>query len=741
MQQISIDVWRNRYRHGNEQTMDETFDRVIEGVYANDPDKEAKEEARTLLKQMLILPGGRILAGAGTGKRVTLLNCYASPLIQDSMETEPDKPGKGIMDALKDAAITQQMGGGIGMDFSSIRPRGALVKRTGSVSSGVLPFMDMWDAMCDTVKSAGSRRGAQMATLRIDHPDIEEFVDAKKEPGRLTNFNVSVLVTDRFMEALKNDDVFYLYFNVPKADGSSYRAENLSIDGWVYKEIRARDLWDKIIGNTYVYAEPGIIFIDRVNDLNNLKYCEYMYTTNPCAEQPLPPNGDCCLGHVNLAKMVRNPYEKDASFNYNLLKDAVECMVRFLDNVLDVTEYPTEDQRQEAMNKRRIGIGYTGLANVFQQMGIRYGSDDAISFTKDISFQLAETAYLSSSALASERGSFPLFKEDFIHSSFVQKLSPDVENSIRCYGIRNGVLLTVAPTGTVSLLAGNVSGGVEPVFEHSYSRRVRNPDDTFSQYDVYDYGAYHFQEKELPKHFVTTSDLMIDDHLNMQAAAQEWIDAAISKTINVPTETSFEAFKDVYTKAYNLGLKGCTTYRFDPASGRGVVLSTKKETKEAKQEVSLVVPMQEIAEGRRYRIKWPGVDDAFYIHIYNHNGKPYELFVSSKSVEHEPWIKAVTLLITAIFRREADASFIVDELKQIFDPKGGVWMQGVYVKSLLALIGMKIEEHMKHLGLIKDNEKIVPTVEGSMCDKCNTPALHRIGGCLTCTNCGWSACN
>lgn len=1021
-------------------------------------------------------------------------NCFVSADIQDSMATQPDQPGLGIMDALSAAAYTQQMGGGIGMDFSTIRPRGAVVRRTQSMSSGVLPFMDMWNAMCATIRSSGSRRGAMMATLRCDHPDIEEFIEAKQQPGRLTNFNISVLVTDDFMAAVDEDRLWELKFPVPPAGtlaalpGAAFPPAG---HAYVYKTLPARQLWDKIIRATYVYAEPGVIFIDRVNKLNNLQYCEDIHCTNPCfpgetlvwtaygpqrfdalaksgksipvltqledgslayrdmtqprrtqrgaglveiifeshswrgkktrtklrctpnhelflldgsrrradelfpgdriasvyrrkansaraalrgshefvhehwvaceyqngrrpdyprehahhrdddktnnrpenlqilpgtehdalkmrgdlnpmrrfpeknpfnrsgfaagenngryrddidgaavaimrasgmtvgaiaaklecsswtvkkrlglcnhrvvsvrklparanvycgtvkstgrffvltgegegvlvsncGEQPLPADGDCNLGHINLAVLIDRPFIPSAArINDSRLRQVTALMVRLLDNVLDVTQFPTPAQAREAQQKRRIGLGFTGLASALQQLCVPYGSDEAVKITRGITRTIAEAAYAESIRLAALRGSFPLYDADhFLSSPFAQKLPDRLRSRIGQQGIRNGVLMSIAPTGTTSLAYGNVSSGIEPVFAHKYRRNVRGADGELSRsYSVFDYGYLKYcqvrgfdpeGDHELPPFFVTASELTVDQHLAMAAAAQEWVDAAISKTINCPEEMTLDEFRQVYTRAYELGLKGCTTYRPDPRSGRGAVLVVEdsKPAPAATEEVahdlapataqtnetpasqsSDKVAMQEVVDARRYRIKWPHEDCAYYIIITDYvdargQRRPFELFISTKSTRHDEWVRAFSLLVTAIFRREGDPSFIIDELRQVYSAKGGAWMSKKHLPSLVAAIGAKIEDHMRWLGLLSDASELqqvlddpaeavkarIPEGEvvrasgepspdrfagAGICDACGVRAVVRESGCKVCKACGNTNC-
>lgn len=760
---IVQEIWREKYRYGDEKSLSDTHRRMARGVCEADPKNSFLNEVETALLERRMVPAGRIHAGAGTDKRVTLINCFVSDDIQDSLtEAIPGAPGLPIMKALDVAAVTQQMGGGIGMDYSTVRPAGALVKRTGSVSSGVLPFMDMWHSMCGTVMSSGSRRGAMMGTLAIWHPDILDFIVAKQTPGRMTNFNISVLVTDPFMEALEKDKDWDLVFTVPRADGE--HIDTYERDGktyYVYKRMKARKLWDLIIENTYIHAEPGIIFVDRANYWNNLHYCEYIHCTNPCGEQPLPPNGDCNLGHVNLAVMVKNPFTPQAEFDYEALKATTGTLVRFLDNVLDVSLFPTEEQRLEAMNKRRTGIGFTGLANALQMLRITYGSPMAVELTRKITREMCFAAYRASIELAKERGPFPLFDaEQYLKGNFIKKLPKDIRDDIKKHGIRNAVLLTIAPTGTTSVVVGNVSSGIEPVIVLEGKRNVLQDDNSFKTFDTYDYGyvLYHEQMNaplgsiELPDYInCTIENLSVRGHLEMMAAAQEWIDASISKTVNCPESMSFEEFRDVYTMAYKLGLKGCTTYRPDPRSKRGVVIS-KKEDKPAKSLEK--IPMQEVLEGRRYRVKWPFVDQAFYVLIEDYvdetgQRRPFEIFIVSKSAQHEEWIKALTLMITAIFRRGGDVTFIIEELKQVMSPTGGAWVGKKYVNSLVAAIAHKIEEHFKFLGLIQTDEepltKALPAeagnqLKGETCVKCFAPAVFYVEGCKKCTSCGHSAC-
>src|SRR5882724_10566656 len=494
------------------------------------------------------LPAGRILAGAGTGRNVTLFNCFVMGTIEDSMD--------GIFSHLREAALTLQQGGGIGYDFSTLRPKGALVKGVGADASGPVSFMDVWDAMGRTIMSAGSRRGAMMATLACDHPDIETFIDAKRERGRLTNFNLSVLVSDAFMDAVMAD-----------ADWA------LTFEGKTYRTLKARALWDRIMRATYETAEPGVIFIDRINDENNLGYCENIRATNPCGEQPLPPYGACLLGSINLARLVRHPFDDAAHIDLAELAALTRTAVRLLDNVIDVSRFPLPQQCAEAIAKRRIGLGVTGLADALIFCKTRYGSSESVSLIDSWLSTLSDAAYLASAETAGEKGSFPLFDaREFLARPFIMRLPQHVRSAIARDGMRNGLLTSIAPTGTISLFAGNVSSGIEPVFAYSYARRVLQADGSTREETVEDYAYRAFRARfgasaTLPDYFVNAQTLEPADHLAVQAAAQRHIDSSISKTINVPAAISFEDFKGVYLSAYELGCKGCTTYRPNDVTG------------------------------------------------------------------------------------------------------------------------------------------------------------------------------
>ena len=746
---IAEQIWDMKYRFKEaggraiDQTVEDSWRRVARSLSEVEKTPELWEaKFYDALEDFRFLPAGRILAGAGTGRAVTLFNCFV-------MGTVPDSMG-GIFDMLKEAALTMQQGGGIGYDFSTIRPRGASVEGVGADASGPLSFMDVWDSMCRTIMSAGSRRGAMMATMRCDHPDVEDFITAKQDSARLRMFNLSVLITDPFMEAVKNDGVWELVFG-----------------DRVYKTIQARDLWNKIMRGTYDYAEPGVIFIDRINQKNNLHYCEDIAATNPCGEQPLPPYGACLLGSINLAKLVKDPFGDDAALDIPELDDLVATAVRMMDNVVNASLFPLQEQKVEALAKRRIGLGVTGLADALLMVGEKYGSVKAAARIETWMKSIARAAYKASAHLAEEKGAFPLFDKDkYLASETMMEMDDDVRDLIATHGIRNALLTSIAPTGTISLYAGNVSSGIEPVFAYAYTRKVLQNDGSRSEEEVVDYAVQMWREKfgdkELPDHFVNAQTLAPLDHVRMQAAAQKWIDSSISKTINCPEDITFDNFKEIYMAAWDQGCKGCTTYR--PNEVTGSVLSV-SETEEKVPEIDTGADVVYIAEpldrpaaldGHTYKIKWPENEHAIYITINDiiQNGKrrPFEVFINSKNMEHYAWTLALTRMVSAVFRRGGDVSFVVEELKAVFDPRGGAWVQGKYIPSILAAIGGVIEEHMINIDFIEGKGmhlKTDPHAEvialgerpkGASCPSCGSYGMRMIEGCMTCGECGHSKC-
>ncbi|MBF9059256.1 adenosylcobalamin-dependent ribonucleoside-diphosphate reductase [Rhodobacterales bacterium HKCCSP123] len=750
---IAEQIWDMKYRLKQadgtpiDQSVEDTWRRIARALAGVEQDKAGWEERfYAALEDFKYLPAGRIVAGAGTGRSVTLFNCFVMGTIPDSMG--------GIFDNLKEAALTMQQGGGIGYDFSTIRPKGAEVHGVAADASGPLSFMDVWDAMCRTIMSAGSRRGAMMATLRCDHPDIEAFIAAKSDPARLRMFNVSVLVTDAFMEAVEKDGPWDLTFG-----------------GKVYHTVQARDLWNRIMRSTYDYAEPGVIFIDRINAENNLNYVETIAATNPCGEQPLPPYGACLLGSINLARLVVHPFTEAAAMDVAALKELVATSVRMMDNVVDASRFPLEAQAREAQAKRRIGLGVTGLADALAMVGLRYGSQEAAIWTETWMQTIANAAYRASALLAKKKGAFPLYdKAAYARAPMVQRLSPEVRKLIAEHGLRNALLTSIAPTGTISLFAGNVSSGIEPIFANSYTRKVLQPDGTRTEEEVVDYAVKAWRDLKgdapLPGQFVTAQTLAPLDHVRMQAAAQPWIDSSISKTINVPADISFEDFKDVYAEAYRTGCKGCTTYRPNDVTGSVLSVSETEEKTEGRgaaeaasgEVVYMSEPLDRPAalEGHTYKVKWPDSEHALYITINDiilaGHRRPFEVFINSKNMEHFAWTVALTRMISAVFRRGGDVSFVVEELKAVFDPRGGAWMNGKYVPSILAAIGGVIERHMiaigflegEGMGLKSDPQAQVVNLghkPGPACPNCGQFDMRMAEGCLTCNSCGYSKCS
>jgi len=1105
---IAEQIWDAKYRFKEpdgtpiDVTVEDTWRRIAKALAsAEKPEDQAHFEDKfyKALEGFKFLPAGRIISGAGTGRRVTMLNCYVLGTIPDSME--------GIFDALKDAALTMQQGGGIGHDFSTIRPKGTLVKGVGSDASGPLTFMDCWDSMCRTVMSAGSRRGAMMATMRCDHPDIEAFIEAKQDPARLRMFNMSVLVTDAFMQAVKDDADWRLHF------------EKRAGETLLERTVRARDLWDKIMKATYDYAEPGVIFIDRINAMNPLNYCETIAATNPsmpagtmihtkdgifpieslegkeffvksldgrwapakcflssesaevleidfgggktvrstkehrwpvqvngrylksyasdlrdgdriplnrnerlgmtnrpdltyqdglvagivfgdgsynvrsddgraymsvhcnkldtdlqgivaeyfnvapkeqadevilnvtrdavvrqfvervgltfgdksslpatvwvsnddfiagfvdglfstdgcvndvsgenapitftnkssalcrevavllafhginsnlrdskseafgglydrcdltlshgntvrfsnlfrlscgrkmarlkdhlksekrdhvssshqvvkrtksvghhkvwdisvyhdehvfpsewcytgnCGEQPLPPYGACLLGSINLAALIKHPFDSEtAHLDSKALKELVRTAVRMLDNVIEVTNFPLPQQAEESKNKRRIGLGVTGVADALLMLGITYGSDEAVAWVDAITRSIAQEAYLASAELAVEKGPFPLFdKEAYLNHPYIQQFDEEVRLAIAKYGLRNSHLTSIAPTGTISLYAGNISSGIEPVFAYHYTRKVLEKDGSKREEQVEDY-AYGLwsrtirvdKDQPLPDYFVSAQTLPPEAHVKMQAAAQKWVDSSISKTVNLPEDISFDDFKAVYLMAYEMGCKGCTTYRPNDVTGSVLSVEPKKDETAidgesggslSEPDAPTPTPLAERPEhlmGYTYKLKWPGSEHAIYVTINDdEHGNPFEVFINSKDTEHFSWIVALTRMISAVFRRGGDVRFVAEELKAVFDPRGGAWLGGKYIPSVLAAIGGVIERHMDdkrmtvHVGGVAEDEDLhtfspaVNVPKSKQCPKCSSFNTKNEAGCFQCLDCGDSKC-
>ncbi len=587
---ISRHIWETRYRAAGEADIRGSWRRVAQAIALAEGDARDQwaERFYALLDDFRFLPGGRILAGAGTGHRVTLFNCFVMGEIADDLEH--------IFEALKEGALTMQHGGGVGYDFSTLRPAGMVAEATGTIASGPVSFMHIWDAMCATMLSTGARRGAMMATLRCDHPDIETFVDAKRDPAVLRHFNLSVQVSDAFMAAVANDTdwplVFPLHPDHPEGERLAAPPlrvlhEGAAADGtviqrrWtgtaapvpcrVQRTVKARGLWQRILRAAYDTAEPGVLFVDAINRDNTLAERETLTATNPCGEIPLPPYGACDLGSLNLTAFVASPFAADARLDLDALADAARLAVRFLDNVIDVSRYPLPAQAAEARLKRRIGLGVTGLADALVLLGLRYDNEDARRLAAQAMQTVRDASYRASVELAREKGAFPAFEcGAFLASGFAARLPTGIRDAIATHGIRNSHLLAIAPAGTISLLANNLSSGIEPVFAAEAARRVLQADGCYRTHSVIDYAWQRWHEQggsAAPPAFVEAQQLDPLAHLNMQAALQPYVDNAISKTINVAADLPFERFENLYRQAHALGLKGCTVFRPNPVTG------------------------------------------------------------------------------------------------------------------------------------------------------------------------------
>lgn len=578
---IARQVWVSRYRYADEPGIEATWQRVARALATVEAEPAVWERRfADLLADFRFLPGGRILAGAGTNRHVTLFNCFVMGTIEDSMD--------GIFEALKEGAITMQQGGGVGYDFSTLRPAGSAARHAGTIASGPVSFMRIWDSMCATILSTGARRGAMMATLRVDHPDIESFVNAKHRSGELTHFNCSVLVTDAFMAAVHADADWPLVFPAAALEGMS--GEGTSGEGtgetvrrdWpgfdepvacpVIRRVRAHELWEHIMRASYDHAEPGVLFIDRINQWNNLGDRERISATNPCGEIPLPPYGACDLGSINLTRFVSDAFTSRATLDRDGLEATARLAVRFLDNVIDASSFPLPAQAEQARGSRRIGLGVTGLADALIMLGLHYDSPEAREQAGAVMQAITHAAYRASIELAREKRPFPFFEvAHFLDRPFVRSLPGDIRAGIARDGIRNSHLTAIAPTGTISLLAGNVSSGIEPIFRRELCRSVLTGDGTRESFRLEDRAWHEWHtghpHGEAPDTFVEAETLLPEAHLAMQAALQPYVDSAISKTINVPESMPFTDFEAIYQRAFELGLKGCTTYRPNPITG------------------------------------------------------------------------------------------------------------------------------------------------------------------------------
>lgn len=791
-QPISMDVLKEKYFKDGESDVEDLFRRVARALASVE-----REDIRETMQARFLdnlragaIGAGRIMSAAGTDIQATLINCFVQP-VGDCIQGVDDAGYPGIYEALREAAETMRRGGGVGYDFSRIRPRGAMVKGTASMASGPCSYINVFDQSCSTVESAGARRGAQMGVLRIDHPDVLDFITAKRTPGRWNNFNVSVGVPDAFMEAVEQDREWELVHGAAPGTELLKEGARQRADGqWVYRTVRARALWDTIMKSAYDFAEPGILFLDQINTDNNLHYTETIQATNPCGEQPLPPYGCCDLGPIILTRFVRNPFglHGEASFDFDAFEQAVATQVRALDNVLDVTFWPLPQQQAEAAAKRRIGVGFTGMGNTLAMLCKRYDRQDGRDMAVKIAERMRNAAYRASVELAKEKGAFPKFQADgyLAKGTFASRLPEDIQKAIRKHGIRNSHLLSIAPTGTVSLaFADNASNGIEPPFSWTYTRRKREADGSKSEYVVEDYAWRLYRTlggdvNHLPEYFVSAMSMAAADHVAMMEAVQPYVDTAISKTVNVPEDYPYDDFKGLYMQAWHSGLKGLATYR--PNSILGAVLEVPAaEAKPAKSEpapepVQPFDPMRVVIESRpkgglsavAEKIEYwtqEGHKRLYLIVSFlpvpdGHGGtvdRAIEFFMPvGQSSESQQWITS-SMRLLSLAARGGFLERALSDMRKVAWDRGPVRL-GTYqradgaqvplwhdsevaavayaVQNILARRAEAPQQQVLPLDEPDMPAGMPPAMAGKKCQECGAHAVIRKDGCDYCTQCG-----
>ena len=800
IQPISLDVLREKYLKAGETRVEELYARVARALASVEAeDRRAEWEAKFLANlQAGAIGAGRIMSAAGTDIQATLINCFVQP-VGDCIQGVDDAGYPGIYEALREAAETMRRGGGVGYDFSRIRPRGARVRATGSLASGPCSYINVFDQSCATVESAGARRGAQMGVLRIDHPDVLDFITAKRTPGRWNNFNVSVGVTDEFMQAVVQDTAWELVHRAEpggelrQQPGVRQRADGL----WVYETLRARELWDTIMRSAYDFAEPGILFLGRINEDNNLQYCEQIAATNPCGEQPLPPYGCCDLGPIILTRFVRNPFGVDGApaFDFDAFEQVVATQVRALDNVLDVTYWPLQQQRDESAAKRRIGVGFTGMGNALAMLCLRYDAADGRAMAARIAERMRDAAYAASIALAQEKGAFPKFDADgyLAPGTFASRLPAALQDAIRQHGIRNSHLLSVAPTGTVSLaFADNASNGIEPPFSWTYTRRKREADGSRSEYQVEDHAWRLYRDlggdvKNLPPYFVSALEMSASDHVAMMEAVQPFVDTSISKTVNVPADYPYEDFKHLYLQAWQARLKGLATYRPNAILGAVLEATPAPATAPAsavpaparEEERQPIDPMRTVIESRpkgalsavAEKIEYWTQDGhqrlyliVSFLPVPTGVGKgtvdrAIEFFMPvGQNSESQQWITS-SMRLLSLAARGGFLERALSDMRKVAWDRGPVRL-GTYEKAdgtrvplwhdsevaavayaIQNILARRVQDPVQQSLPLDDPEQdgasdTPPPMAGKKCPECGAHAMIRKDGCDYCTQCG-----